>query len=180
MWNQDQYRETLLFAAKAHAKQKVPGSEMNYVTHITNVAMETAHAVVQTNSKELDGTLAIVCALLHDTIEDTEVNYDTLLQKFGKKVADGVLALTKNERLPTKDAQMQDSLQRILLQGPEIRIVKMADRINNLQPPPHYWNNEKKNRYRKEAQLILDTLGGVNDFIEQRLQQKINDYVNYL
>jgi (p)ppGpp synthase/HD superfamily hydrolase len=178
MWNQDTYLKTLLFAGQAHRKQKVPSSEMSYVVHITNVAMELANALVEGAKEPLDGTFAIQCALLHDTIEDTEVTYEDLVAEFGTKVADGVLALTKNEALP-KDAQMADSLKRIIKQGKEVRMVKMADRINNLQKPPKHWDIAKMKRYQKEAQFILEQLGGVHAYIEARLKQKIAVYEQY-
>lgn len=179
MWNQDLYLKTLLFAGHAHRKQKVPSSEMSYVVHITNVTMEVANALVQNPDTDLDGTFAVQCALLHDTIEDTETTYEDLVHTFGVKVAKGVLALTKNKTLP-KDAQMMDSLTRIVAQGKEVRMVKMADRINNLQKPPKHWDRAKMKRYRQEARLILDQLGGVHAYIEARLQQKIDDYGQYI
>jgi (p)ppGpp synthase/HD superfamily hydrolase len=178
MWNQDTYLKTLLFAGQAHRKQKVPSSEMSYVVHITNVAMEVANALIQGVDKDLDGTFAIQCALLHDTIEDTEVTYEDLVTEFGTRVADGVLALTKNEAL-AKEVQMADSLKRILKQGKEVRMVKMADRINNLQKPPKHWDTNKMKRYHKEAQFMLEQLGGVHVYIETRLRQKIDIYKQY-
>lgn len=178
MWNQDIYLQTLLFAGHAHRKQKVPASEMSYVVHITNVAMEVANALVQHSSDDWDGTFAIQCALLHDTIEDTEVEYEDLVAEFGSQIAAGVLALTKNQKLP-KEVQMADSLARIVAQGKEVRIVKMADRINNLQKPPKHWDTAKMKRYQKEAVLILEQLGGIHPYIEARLKQKIDDYKQY-
>ncbi len=179
MWNQDEYTRTLLFAAKAHCNQKVPGAEANYTAHFTNVAMEVAYAVVNSPDSDIDGTFAIQVALLHDTIEDTDVEYADLVAEFGKKVADAVLTLTKNEDLPTKEAQMKDSLARIKENSAEARVVKMADRINNLQKPPHFWKTDKMKRYQAEARLILEELRGVNDFIENRLEKKIADYEQY-
>jgi len=41
--------------------------------------------------------LAIVCAILHDTIEDTVVTYSELEKEFGEAVANGVMALSKDE-----------------------------------------------------------------------------------
>lgn len=179
MWDQDLYLQTLLFAGKAHIGQKIPGTDISYVVHITNVAMEVASALTHANEQNYNVTLAVQCALLHDTIEDTTINYEHIEDSFGAIVADGVLALTKNIALP-KAEQMQDSLRRIVEQGAEIRMVKMADRINNLQPPPAYWTIEKKKRYQQEAQLILETLGGIHPYIEARLAQKIIDYNQYL
>lgn len=178
MWDQDTYLKTLLFAGYAHRNQRVPSSEMSYVVHLTNVTMEVANALIQGTDKDLDGTFAVQCALLHDTIEDTDVTYKDLVAEFGTRVADGVLALTKNEMLP-KEARMADSLKRIVAEGKEVRLVKMADRINNLQKPPKHWDSTKMKRYHKEAQFMLEQLGGVHVYIEARLTQKIAIYKQY-
>lgn len=177
MWNPDLYQKTLSFANHAHREQKLPGSDLPYVAHLCNVCMEAVHAVVQSGTEDINLTLQ--CALLHDTIEDTDLTYQDIEKEFGTQVADGVLALTKDENLD-KSEQMPDSLQRILQQSSEIRIVKMADRINNLSKPPYYWTKEKKTKYQKEARLILDTLGGVNPYIERRLSHRIEQYSQYI
>lgn len=176
MWSPDLYERTLNFAAEAHKSQLLPGSEINYVTHVCNVCMEAVHAVLSSGKENIN--LVLQCALLHDTIEDTTVTYEDIVSAFGPLVADGVLALTKNENLPKAD-QMADSLSRILQQSAEIRIVKMADRIVNLSEPPYYWSTEKRQSYQKEAQVILERLGGVNPFIESRLAKRISDYSSF-
>ncbi|HAS46146.1 MAG TPA: bifunctional (p)ppGpp synthetase/guanosine-3',5'-bis(diphosphate) 3'-pyrophosphohydrolase [Microscillaceae bacterium] len=178
MWNPEFYNQVLDFAGEAHKAQKIPGSEIPYVTHVARVASEVILAWSQSTTK-FEINYAIACALLHDTIEDTSVTFDEVVQQFGEEIAHGVLALTKNETLPTKEAQMKDSLERILKQKTEVRIVKMCDRIDNLTEPPHYWDEAKKRRYQKEARLILDTLGGVNEWVEARLSQKIEAYTQY-
>ncbi|OJJ22294.1 hypothetical protein BKI52_06320 [marine bacterium AO1-C] len=178
MWNQEFYNQVIDFAGEAHKTQKVPGSEIPYVTHVVRVANEVLLAWTQSNTK-FDIDYAIACALLHDTIEDTSVTFDQVTQVFGEEVALGVLALTKNESLPTKEAQMKDSLERILKERMEVRVVKMCDRIDNLSEPPHYWDEAKKRRYQQEARLILDTLGGVNQWVEARLGEKIEAYAQY-
>ncbi|NRB51630.1 MAG: bifunctional (p)ppGpp synthetase/guanosine-3',5'-bis(diphosphate) 3'-pyrophosphohydrolase [Saprospiraceae bacterium] len=177
MWNPDLYQKTLSFANHAHREQKLPGSDLPYLAHLCNVCMEAVHAVLQSRTEDIN--LVMQCALLHDTIEDTDLTYEDVEKEFGKPVADGVLALTKDVKLE-KRLQMSDSLERILQQPPEIRIVKMADRINNLSRPPHYWTKEKKMKYQTEARLILDTLGGVNSFIETRLSNRIDKYTQYI
>lgn len=173
MWNPDLYQKTIKFAAEAHGDQKIPGSNIPYVVHLATVCMEATNALIHT--REGDINLVMQCALLHDTIEDTPISYDEVFALFGERVAKGVHALTKNEYLP-KSEQMLDSLKRILAQGAEIRIVKMADRIFNLQAPPHYWSQEKRLAYQEEARLIFEQLNGVNPFIEERLAQKIEAY----
>ncbi len=177
-WNEEIYRQTLSFSAKAHANQKIPGMEIPYLKHISAVVMETLSALQHTPETVWDIDFALQCALLHDVIEDTPINYDEIEVSFGKKVAQGVMALTKNETLPRAE-QMQDSLTRILQQPPEVRVVKICDRIDNLYIPPVYWTTAKRQYYQTEARLILDTLKGVCPYAEARLQKKIDAYSHY-
>lgn len=162
------------YAAKAHAGQKVPGSNLPYVVHVTMVVMEVIVAVER--EQNLNGDLAIQCALLHDVIEDTKVSFDDLSVEFGKDVAMGVLALTKNKNIPSKAERMKDCLYRIRRQPKEIWMVKMADRITNLQPPPAHWPLEKVAAYRKEGALILKTLYSASTFLAKRLLNMLKVY----
>ncbi len=118
--------------------------------------------------------------MLHDTIEDTLVTYEFLEEEFGSAVADGVLALSKNPRLPTKDEQIRDSLRRIKQQPKEVWMVKLADRIANLSYPPHHWNNNKILSYRDEAIVIHSELHTASSVLAQRLQKRIEIYPKYL
>ena len=177
MWNQDLYQKTILFAAAAHKNQKVPGTDLSYLVHLSNVCMEVLAALVNSSDK-VDGDLCMQGALLHDTIEDTEVKVDEIEQHFGKQVLTVVQALTKDKTLP-KLEQMQGSLQRIKIAGKEAAMVKMADRIVNLQPPPSYWNKEKIKTYKIEAQLIYENLNAYHDYLSNRLKQKIEAYEKF-
>jgi guanosine-3',5'-bis(diphosphate) 3'-pyrophosphohydrolase len=172
-WSQESYIQAYKFAAQAHLGQTVPGSDIPYIMHLSFVCMEVITAL--TMEPQHDGNLAVQCALLHDTIEDTDTTYAEIKQEFGAAVADGVMALTKDDSLE-KHLQMSDSLHRIKKRSPEIWMVKMADRITNLQPPPHYWQQEKINRYAEEARQIYTELQAASPFLALRLQQKISDY----
>ena len=55
-------------------------------------------------------------------------------------------------------------------------MVKMADRITNLLPPPADWGRKKVERYRQEARLILSSLGAASPFLAERLSAKIENY----
>ncbi|MEM7032012.1 MAG: HD domain-containing protein [Chloroflexota bacterium] len=177
-WSQDIYNQTWHFAAEAHQGQTIPGSPLPYIVHLSSVAMEViATLSVETVSQP---NLSLQCALLHDVIEDTSVPYNAIADQFGIQVADGVQALSKNDQLPDKQSQMVDSLARIKKQPPEVWLVKMADRITNLQGPPAHWSKEKISLYREEGQLIWNELQTASPFLATRLQQKIDDYKQYL
>ncbi len=137
--------------------------------------MEVLTAFTKESAFAIDMDLCMQAALLHDTLEDTAVTFEQLTEVFGSKVAIVVMALTKNADLP-KSERMPDSLDRVVKVGKEAAMVKMADRIVNLQPPPKHWSKEKRIAYKKEAQLILNKLGTFHKYLSDRLKQKIKDY----
>jgi len=175
---QEIYQRAIKFAGEKHKDQKMPGSNSNYLLHISNVSMEILMAYAA--EKNFDVDFAIQLAILHDTIEDTNTEFGELKETFGERVAQGVLALSKNENLPSKEEQMLDSLLRINQLEKEVGMVKLADRITNLQEPPYYWDKVKKEKYRKEAEIISETLINKNDYLNNRLENKIEEYIQYL
>lgn len=177
LWSQEKYLKAWNFAATAHKGQTMPGSDLPYITHIGGVAMEVMTAMAAEPVDDPD--LAIQCALLHDVIEDTRVGYEEVRSEFGKAVADGVQALSKDERLPTKAERMKDSLERIVKEPREIWIVKLADRITNLQRPPSHWDKGKIIAYREEAILIHSKLRSAHRVLDVRLVGKIEQYERY-
>lgn len=172
---QDIYQKTIKFAAQKHTDQNqtIPGTDLPYVVHLSNVAMEILLA--SERSENFDGEFSVQIALLHDVLEDTSTTYEEIENAFSKPVAEGVLALTKNADLG-KDQRMIDSLNRIKKLPKEVWAVKLADRITNLQPPPAHWSEEKIKKYKLEAEVILKELHGGNEYLEKRLEQKIKEY----
>ena len=175
-WNPDLFQKLIQLAAEAHQGQKIPGSELTYLVHVVEVCQEVLLACALEPSLRAD--LAMGCALLHDVLEDTSTPAERIQEAFGDEVLAGVWALTKPSDLPKAEA-MRDSLSRILQQPPEVAAVKLADRITNLQPPPHYWTREKCQTYRQEAGLILEQLGHASAHLSARLEQKISEYARY-
>lgn len=169
----DAYVAALRFAAAAHADQRVPGTQLPYLVHLCSVAGEVIAALPVERPD-----LAVRCALLHDTVEDTLVTLEAVRAAFGSEVAEGVDALTKRASLP-KEAQMDDSLERIRACPREIWMVKLADRITNLAPPPGHWTPARCRSYRIEAERILARLGEAHPGLAGRLAQRIAAYRVY-
>jgi len=114
-------------------------------------------------------------------LEDTDVSYFEIKDNFGIQIADGVLALTKNIETKDKNAQIRDNLVKIKKQPLEIWMVKLCDRITNLQlPPPSHWSNQKVIRYRDSAMIILKSLSKANKYLAIRLEDKIKDYSKFI
>ncbi len=181
-WNPDLVQKAWGFASLHHRGQTyggpIDGERIEYLNHIGSVAMEIMWAL-QTDT-ETNGDFAIQCAILHDTIEDTHVKYEMVNTEFGEKVANGVLALSKNPNLPTKEEQIRDSLKRIQQQPREVWMVKLADRINNLSSPPFYWDNQKILSYRDEAQIIYSELQSASVPLAERLKERIEAFPQFL
>ena len=177
-WSINELNEAWMFAAKLHNGQKYggqkQGEDIEYLSHIGSVVFEIMN--LQNSIENFDANLALICAILHDTIEDSSITYKEIKNKFGEKVANGVMALTKNYEIINKNEKMKDSLERIKQQPKEIWIVKMADRISNLYIAPYYWDNEKKKAYKKESLLIYAELKNASIYMAERLKQRINDY----
>jgi len=173
---QSAYQKAIRFAGEKHANQKMPASEASYLVHLSNVAMEVILA--ERHTDDFDLTFAVQVALLHDVLEDTPATFEEVAANFSEEIAEAVLALSKNDELPS-DIQIPDSLMRIKALRKEVWAVKLADRITNMQQPPKNWSLEKKKHYRQVAKLILQELEGGNAYLEARLKEKIEEYRGY-
>jgi (p)ppGpp synthase/HD superfamily hydrolase len=75
----------------------------------------------------------VLCAgWLHDTIEDTNVDYDDLFEKFGQKTADIVAAVTKDNRLP-RHKREQNYMNQLKSSPFEAKLVKLGDILANIK-----------------------------------------------
>lgn len=179
IWDQENFIKAWNFASHVHNGQLVPGTDIPYINHIGIVAMEVMAVIVR--GKDIENPdLLVQCALLHDVIEDTRNSHEIIKEQFGVEVADGVLALSKDRNFPSKVGQIKDSIKRIRKQPKEVWMVKLSDRITNLQSPPKHWGKEKIKKYRNEAILILEKLGEANQYLAERLKKKIAEYGQHL
>jgi len=174
----DQYdRFTLAYrlAATAHLGQTVKGGKLPYIVHVSEVCFE----VFSVLDDLADPALALQSAALHDVVEDTSFPIETIEKEFGHDVAEAVLALTKDDQLE-EDEQIPDSLSRIKRLSKDVWVVKLADRIANLKPPPDSWSKEKIKKYGDVSLLIHEQLKEANKTLADRLMQKIEAYKNHI
>ena len=174
---QKAYQKAMRFAGESHGDQKIPASESSYLVHLSNVAMELIFA--ERHSEGFDLEFALQVGLLHDVLEDTPISFEEIEKTFSQEIAEAVLALTKNEELPSEN-RIPDSLNRIKAFRKEVWAVKLADRITNMQKPPHTWSVEKRKKYREVARLIGSELEGGNAYLEARLQKLIAAYGEFI
>jgi guanosine-3',5'-bis(diphosphate) 3'-pyrophosphohydrolase len=95
-------------------------------------------AVAQIAAEEIGlGTTSIVCALLHDVVEDTDMTLDDIEREFGKKVAKIIDGLTKISGVFDTNSSLQaENFRKMLLTlADDVRVIliKLADRLHNMR-----------------------------------------------
>lgn len=119
LWNR-----AAAFAARAHAHQVRKDGETPYFSHPARVALTVSRVFGCRDDA------VIAAALLHDTIEDTQTDYDDIAEHFGRNVADWVAALTKNMIL-REDVRERDYYDRLRKADWRARLIKIADAYDN-------------------------------------------------
>jgi guanosine-3',5'-bis(diphosphate) 3'-pyrophosphohydrolase len=99
-------------------------------------------AVAQICAEEIGlGTTAIVCALLHDTVEDTDMTLEDIKGMFGEKVAQIIDGLTKISGVfdHTSSIQAENFRKMLLTLSEDVRVIliKLADRLHNMRTLDH-------------------------------------------
>lgn len=95
-------------------------------------------AVAQIAAEEIGlGTTSIVCALLHDVVEDTDMTLDDVEREFGKKVARIIDGLTKISGIfgTSNSIQAENFRKMLLTLADDVRVIliKLADRLHNMR-----------------------------------------------
>ncbi|HEY1037998.1 MAG TPA: bifunctional (p)ppGpp synthetase/guanosine-3',5'-bis(diphosphate) 3'-pyrophosphohydrolase [Bacteroidia bacterium] len=95
-------------------------------------------AVAQICAEEIGlGTTSIVCALLHDTVEDTDITLDDIRGMFGEKEAKIIDGLTKISGVfdQTSSLQAENFRKMLLTLSDDVRVIliKLADRLHNMR-----------------------------------------------
>lgn len=121
-------QEAYEMAVKAHSKQRRKSGEP-YILHPIEVARICAAEIGL-------GPTAIVAALLHDVVEDTDVTLDEIKDIFGNRIADIVDGLTKlaaSTRMTNQQAENFKKVLSTLVQDVRVVLIKMADRLHNMR-----------------------------------------------
>ena len=95
-------------------------------------------AVANICAKEIGlGTTSIICALLHDIVEDTEYTVEDIEKLFGKKIATIISGLTKISDVFDQKVSLQaENFRKMLLTlSDDVRVIliKLADRLHNMR-----------------------------------------------
>lgn len=126
-------------AKRAH-KAQLRRSGEPYIIHPIAVAGILADLGMDSQS--------LIAALLHDTVEDTELTNEDIVKNFGEEIAQLVDGVTKLAKVPTEtkaEAQAENIRKMLLAMSNDIRviIIKLADRLHNMRTI-NYVREEKR------------------------------------
>ena len=156
--------DALEVASIKHRDQRRKDREASpYINHPIAVARTLWQAGVRDQT-------AIVAAVLHDTIEDTNTTRDELAVRFGEAVAAVVDEVTDDKSLE-KHVRKQAQVEHAPHLSAAAKLVKLADKTCNLRDivdsPPHDWSAERKREYFAWADRVVAGLRGVNAELER-------------
>jgi GTP diphosphokinase / guanosine-3',5'-bis(diphosphate) 3'-diphosphatase len=139
-------RRAYALAERAHAGQSRLSGEP-YVSHPAAVAEILADLGLDADT--------LVAALLHDTVEDTDVTREQLREEFGAHVAklvDGVTKLGKIHVHTREQAQAENIRKMLVAMAEDIRVVliKLGDRLHNMRTVGAH-NEERRQRISRET-----------------------------
>jgi GTP pyrophosphokinase len=143
-----------VFAMKAHGKQERASGDP-YFSHPLGVAEILARMRLDTAS--------IVTGLLHDTVEDTPTTLADISHLFGKEVSrlvDGVTKLSRIELQSDRTKHAENFRKLVLAMSEDIRVllVKLADRLHNMETLRFIKDPEKRRRIASETMEIYGPL----------------------
>ena len=122
-------RAAFEMAANAHKTMRRKSGEP-YILHPIAVAMICVDEIGL-------GVRSTICALLHDTVEDTDITLEDIKSEFGNEIAKIVDGLTKiSTVMTTNSSQQAENFKKILLtltDDPRVILIKLADRLHNMR-----------------------------------------------
>ncbi len=126
-------RKAFVTSMEAHKEMRRKSGEP-YIYHPLAVARICAEEIGL-------GTTSIVCALLHDTVEDTDLTLEDISRDFGPKCAHIIDGLTKISGVFDHSSSLQaENFRKMLLTlADDVRVIliKLADRLHNMRTMEH-------------------------------------------
>jgi GTP pyrophosphokinase len=152
--DEDALNRAYVYSMQKHGAQKRASGDP-YFSH----PVEVAYKLTQ---YKLD-TASIITALLHDTVEDTDATLEEIEELFGLEIRDLVDGVTKLNRLEIKSEsskQAENFRKLVIAMSRDLRVlmVKLADRLHNMETLHHIPKPEKRQRIARETLEIYAAL----------------------
>ena len=125
MQHTPQIKLAIEFAAQKHnGHQRLGARPLPYITHLFSVALLVAEDGAHDDT--------VTAALLHDTLEDTDTEYEELRDTFNPRVAELVSEVSEEKTLPWAERKA-DYLARLAHVSDEALLIALADKIDNIE-----------------------------------------------
>lgn len=124
-------RNAFEMAAEAHENMRRKSGEP-YILHPLAVAMICVEEIGL-------GVRSAICAMLHDTVEDTVISFEDIQREFGNEIAkivDGLTKISSVSDSSSSSSQQAENFKKILLtltDDPRVILIKLADRLHNMR-----------------------------------------------
>jgi len=157
--------KALNFSAGKHRHQRRKDTAASpYINHPIEVAN------ILWTIGEVHDVTAIIAAILHDTLEDTDTTPEEIPTHFGDEVLGLVLEVSADKNL-----SKQERKQNQIIHSPGLSLrakeLKLADKISNVHDiayaPPGHWPRERRINYLLWAEAVIDGLRGSNEPLEK-------------
>src|SRR6187200_1593595 len=137
----DLLRRAYLFSAREHKGQRRASGE-SYLVH----PLEVANILADMKLDEV----SVATGLLHDVVEDTLVDLDTIRRYFGEEIThlvDGLTKIAQISNISREEQQAENVRKMLLAMVDDVRVVlvKLADRLHNMRTL-QYLSTEKRKR----------------------------------
>lgn len=145
-------RKAFNVALDAHSDMRRKSGEP-YIYHPIAVARICAEEIGL-------GKTSIICALLHDTVEDTDIALEDIESMFGKKVMTIIDGLTKMSVFDGATSMQAENFRKVLLTlSNDVRVIliKIADRLHNMRTLDSM-KQEKQWKIASETQFLYAPL----------------------
>ena len=146
-------RKAFNLAINSHKDTRRQSGKL-YISHPISVAKIVAQDVGL-------GSTSIICALLHDVVEDTHVTIEDIQNEFGDEVAIIIAGLTKISGVVESDVSLQaENFRKMILTiSNDIRVVliKIADRLDNMRTL-QYLSSKKQTKIASETLYLYAPL----------------------
>lgn len=148
--NADLLRRAYLFSAKEHKGQKRASGE-SYLVH----PLEVANILADMRLDEV----SVATGLLHDVVEDTLVELDTIRKYFGEEIAhlvDGLTKIAQISNISREEQQAENVRKMLLAMVDDVRVVlvKLADRLHNMRTL-HFLPSDRRRLIAEETMEIF-------------------------
>lgn len=158
--------EAVMFAARAHHGQRRRYTNLPYLGHCLEV-MELVMSVPHTEAM-------LIAAVLHDTVEDTDVTETDISDAFGTEVAEMVMLLSDLEQ-GNRATRKRLARERLAAAPAAVQTVKLADLISNTRTIVKYDKDFAVAYLREKRELLHVLLKGEPELFERAVSSLNRD-----